>query len=43
MFVLSISSLLMTPKGKDITERRRTGRKIGTGVIETENEKRTRK
>lgn len=43
MLVLSISSLLMTLKGRDITERRRTRRKIGTGVIETKKEKRTRK
>lgn len=43
MFVLSISSPLMTLKGRDITEKRRRRRKIGTGVIETKNEKRTRK
>lgn len=43
MYVLVISSLLTTLRGKDITKRRRTRRKIGTGVIETKNERRKRK
>ena len=43
MHVLLISSFLTSLRGKDITERKRRKKKIGTGVIETKNEIRKRK
>lgn len=43
MNVLLISSFLTSLRGKDITERRRRRKKIGTVVIETKNEIEKRK